>query len=664
MSRIEGMAAHARRWIGRGWIRAVSLPGLQEIGGLVIVVVAALAWRLLSGSQQADARPPAQTRPAAASDAAAKTQPAIMAAVNGVEITRDQLVAECLARHGENVVEALVNRAIIEQACQKAGITVTSSDVDAEINALSRRFNVPRDQWIELIRKERGIEPHQYGEDVVWPMLALRKLAHASIEPSEDELAAAFENRFGAAVKARIIVLPTHAAAEKIRALALAAPDDFGGLARQHSTDVGSASANGWVQPIRRHSGDAAFEQVAFRLEEGQISEVVQVADQFIFLKCEGKLPAAEVTLAEVRPRLAEEIRERKSREASNEVFRKAQDASVVENVINDPVKSASQPGVAALVNGVPVTLQQVEEKCIDRHGKEVVEILITRTIINQAIERQREKVTQADIDAEIARAAESMGFRKADGSPDTAAWLARVARDEKIDMRHYVEDVVRPTVALKKLIGPVPVTKDDLDKAFEATFGARAKCRMIVVDSQRRAQEVWRMARENPTSETIGDLAERYSVDPTSRTLRGEVPPIQRWGGQPALEREAFALKPGELSGVVQVADRFLILFCEGQTQPAKVGFDEVRKELHADILEKKQRIEMARHFSTLRGAAAIDNFLAGTSQSPVGTNLPGAPPTAGLPPSSLSKAEQDELARPRSGSRTGHSGNSRVER
>jgi parvulin-like peptidyl-prolyl isomerase len=430
----------------------------------------------------------------------------------------------------------------------------------------------------------------------------------------------------------------------------LAAPDDFGGLARQHSIDVGSASANGWVQPVRRHSGDAAFERVAFGLAEGAISDVVQVADQFIVLKCEGHLPAADTILTDVRPRLAEQIRERKSRQASTEVFRREQNAAVIVNVMNDPAKAAAQPNVAALVNDTPIPLELVQSTAIDRHGKEVIEILITRALIDQALDRQRQKVAQTDIDAEITRAAESMGFRKPDGSPDTAAWLERVTREEKISMQTYLDDVVRPSVALKKLIGSVPVAQEDLDKAFQATFGPRAKCRVIVLDNQRRAQEVWRLARENPTAEKIGDLAEKYSVDPTSRTLRGEVPPIQRWGGQPALEREAFSLRPGELSGVVQVADRFLVLFCEGHTEPAKVTFGEVRDELHADILEKKQRIEMARHFTHLREAAAIDNFIAGTSQSPVRSPEPGGP---GLAPSTLTKAEREELAKPRSGSR-----------
>ena len=357
----------------------------------------------------------------------------------------------------------------------------------------------------------------------------------------------------------------------------------------------------------------------------------MQVADQFIVIKCEGHLPAADVKLADVRGALLEEIRERKSRAASSELFRGLQDASTVENVMNDSDKSVTRPGVAALVNGEAVELERVRETCLDRHGADVLEILITRVLLKQALDRSQQQVTQADLDSEVTRAALAMGFRKPDGSADTSAWLERVTRDQKVPLRHYVEDIVQPTVALKKLVGKVPVTNEDLDKAFDATFGPRSRCRVIVLDNQRRAQEVWQMARENPTAERMGDLAEKYSVDPTSRTLRGEVPPIQRFGGQPALEREAFALKPGELSGIVQIADRFMVLFCEGYTEPMAVQFAEVRDELYEDILDKKQRIEMARSFSHLREGAAIDNFLAGTSQTAaVGPERP-APPWAG---------------------------------
>jgi len=616
---------------------------VREIVAAALIVGSALVWRVWSGGAVADATPPAAP--------AASARP--LALVNGAEITADQLAAECLARHGESVLETLVNRMIIEQACRRAGLEVTAADVTAEIDALAKRFNVPRDKWLELIAKERGIAAEQYADDIVWPMLALRALAREAGEPTEEEIRRAYENRFGPAVKARIVVARTRAEAESLRAKAMAAPADFGGLARQHSADVGSASANGWVQPIRLHSGDPAFDAAAFALEPGEISPVVQVADQFIVIKCEGRLPAAEVPLETARAELVAELRDRKSRQASTDVFRRLQEASRIENVLNDPVRSRAAPDVAALVDGEPVSLTRVRETAVERHGREVLEILITRTLIGQALDRQQQAVTQADLDAEVARAAFAMGFKRDDGSADVEAWLARVTREEKIPLRHYMEDVVWPTVALKKLVGGVPVLKEDLDKAFAATFGPRARCRIIVLDSQRRAQEVWQLARQNPTAESIGALAETYSVDPTTRALRGEVPPIQRYGGQPTLEREVFALAPGELSGVVQIADRFMVIYCEGFTEPAKVSFDEARDELYDDIFEKKQRIEMARHFSHLRESAAIDNFLAGTSQSPAAAQA-AAKPTS----TTLSKADRDDLAQPRAGSRRAGSG------
>ena len=616
---------------------------VREVVAAALVVAFALVWRTWSGGPAADATPP-KVEPVAAAPAAPKP----LALVNGAEITADQLAAECLARHGTSVLETLVNRTLIEQACRKAGVTVTAADVTAEIEAMAKRFSVPTDKWLELIEKERGIEPRQYADDIVWPMLALRILARDAGEPTAEEIRLAYETRFGPAIKARIIASRTRGEAEKLRAQALAAPDEFAALARQHSVDVGSASANGWVQPIRLHSGDPAFDRAAFALEPGAISPVVQVADQFIVIKCEGRLPAADVTLADATPGLAAELRERKSRQASTDVFRAIQDASRIENVLNDPARSQATPGVAALINGEPIATEKVRGIAVERHGQEVLEILITRLLIGQALARQQQAVVQADLDAEVARAATSMGFKRKDGSPDVEAWLERVTREEKIPLRHYMEDVVWPSVALKKLVGGVPVLKEDLDKAFAATFGPRARCRIIVLDSQRRAQEVWQLARKNPTAEAIGALAETYSVDPTTRALRGEVPPIQRFGGQPTLEREVFALSPGELSGVVQIADRFMVIFCEGFTDPAKVSFNEVRDDLYDDIFEKKQRIEMARHFSHLRESAAIDNFLAGTSQAPT---EPGQ--AKDLKGTTLSKVGPDDVGQPRAGSR-----------
>jgi foldase protein PrsA len=95
-------------------------------------------------------------------------------------------------------------------------------------------------------------------------------------------------------------------------------------------------------------------------------------------------------------------------------------------------------------------------------------------------------------------------------------------------------------------------------------------------------------------------------------------VPPIRKFGGQPQLEDVAFELAPNELSGIVQMGDRFVILKCEGHTETVDVKPEDVHDILYQDIFEKKLRIAMSDKFTELRSKARIDNYLANTSQSP----------------------------------------------
>jgi parvulin-like peptidyl-prolyl isomerase len=83
-------------------------------------------------------------------------------------------------------------------------------------------------------------------------------------------------------------------------------------------------------------------------------------------------------------------------------------------------------------------------------------------------------------------------------------------------------------------------------------------------------------------------------------------------------LEDVAFTLKPGELSGLIDVGGKSVILYCEGYTQPEKVEMAEVKNLLYEDIHEKKTRMAMADAFNRIRESAQIDNYLAGTTQSP----------------------------------------------
>ena len=63
---------------------------------------------------------------------------------------------------------------------------------------MAKSFSLPVDQWMKLLWQERGIKPDQYANDIIWPSLALRKLAGERLLPTQKELTDAFEMEYGA----------------------------------------------------------------------------------------------------------------------------------------------------------------------------------------------------------------------------------------------------------------------------------------------------------------------------------------------------------------------------------------------------------------------------------------------------------------------------------
>ncbi len=544
----------------------------------------------------------------------------VMAVVNGQDIRRDALATACVDRFGEDVLEGIVNKRLIAHHCRNRGITVTDAEIDAEIDRMAARFKIGREQLLkDVIERQRGVSEAQYKTDMLWPMIAIRKVAADELTLTDQQVQEAYESQFGAAVKCRLIVVGDRQLAEQIQRQVTAQPDEFARLAMQHSVDINSASIGGLIQPIRRHVGDKAIEQAVFALEPNQITPIIPVGEQFAILKCEGRLPERNVPLENVREDLVEQIKESKLREFANTLFQDLQNSATVQNVWNDPQLRAQMPGVVATINGEPIRYQELAEECLLRHGERVLEVEISHLLLQQSLTKANLAVSDAELNAEMAHAAQLAGVVDDQGRPDLAKWIQIATEDQGVSKDQYLRDSVWPSAALKKLTSSaIEVTDDDLQKGFEANYSERVRCRAIVLPNMRRAQEVWAKARQNPAMEYFGDLAEEYSIEPTTKSLRGEVPPLRRFGGQPQLEEVAFELQPNELSGIIQLGDSFVILKCEGRTDPVDVNLQEVRDVLYQDIFEKKLRLVMNEKFDEIRALARIDNFLAGTSQAP----------------------------------------------
>ncbi len=605
----------------------------------LVLVATSIFWVSAADAQDTTSRSRFAVGPRPASGSATTAQrSSTMAVVNGEQITRQALADECLRRYGVEVLESMVNKQIILQACQTSGVSISPQDVEDEINNVAGKFGLSVDRWLTLLATERDVDPQQYRNDIIWPTLALRRLASKEITITEEEFRKAFESEYGPKVEAKIIAVTDRKKAEQILQIARSKPNEFAQLAKQHSEDKATASVYGVIPPIRRHLGDPNLEQVAFGLKPGEISPIIQVANQYLILKCEKRIDQRFFTpqqLTEIKKALSERIREHKMRGESARLFQQLQSKAQIVNVHNDANQKQQHPGVAALVNGRQITLLQLSEECITRHGKDVLEGEINRKLLQQELRRRSKRVEEQDIGREVARAADAYNFLMPDGSPDVDAWLEHVTSNDatkmddatKIDL--YVRDAVWPSVALKKLVDSrVQVTDEDMQKGFKSNFGERVEVLAIVMSDHRQAQQVWGQARDNPTDLFFGKLANQHSIEPTSRANFGKVPPLKNYGGQPLLEEEAFKLKAGELSGIIAVGDKYVILRCLGRTKPIVTEFDVVKDELYKDIHEKKLRIAMAKEFDRLKETAQIDNFLTGTNQAGGRLGVPRASP------------------------------------
>ena len=604
--------------------------GAIAIGFLAISVFSTGA--LAQENKKATSKPAKSKAKAESARVAVSTEPeqdrnpsSISAVVNGEEITRAQLGKECVARFGEEVLQKMVNKMLIMDACEKQGVKITEGDVNKEVARIAQRFGLPLAQYMQLLKDERNMDPSRYKNDVVWPTLALRALASEVVEVTDEEIDREFEAEYGPRVKIRIIGVSKEKLAKEVRAQAVSDPDSFPELAKKYCEDSNLASVGGLVPPIRKNIGDATLEKIAFALKDGEISKVFELGGNFFVLKCEGHEEARDVSnqqYSAIRKILEEKVHDGKLRQTASSVFQTLQDAAKgkIINVMNNPELRSKQPGVAASVNGKAITIGQVTDEAIAQYGEDILEGEINRKVLEQALRNRNLQVVEADLKSELTRNAEQSGMMGADGKGAPDKLLKQIA-DEGGQPDLYIRDVAWPSAALRKMVkGTVKVGEDEIKKGFESNFGPRVEVLAIVVGSQREAQKVWEMARNNNSAAFFGQLASEYSIEPTSRANQGKVPEIRKYGGQPALEEEAFKLKAGEMSGVVAMADKFVILRCVGHIKPdgaASLNDKALRAEITADITEKATGAAMANEFDRLREMAQVDNYLKNSSST-----------------------------------------------
>lgn len=599
---------------------AVTLAGLST-WNLATVEAQVLPNR---GAPTPAASPANNTAPAGGMVAPGADKIQTVAVVNGEAISRNDLAAACVARYGKEVLQSMVNKLLIDLECQRRGITVSEEEIYQQLERVAKSVGVEGmsvEQYLKLVSDKKNISPQRIKDEIIWTDLALRKLAAGTYEVTPQEIDEQLNREYGPKIQVRLIVENTREQAEILLQAARKNPEQFGNLAKNYSRDPATAPYMGLSpQPFKQGDVEPAAEAVLFALEEGQISDVVELYGQFYIFQCQRRYPAVQLNpeqSAKMRERLSAALATQKLDAQAPAIFRQLQDQSQIVNVMNDPQLSQQQPGVAAMVNGQAVSMAALAEECITRYGVDVLEVEVHRVLLKQQLKTNNLIVTEEDLRDEIIRVATDAGQVDANGNVDLNQWLRRVTEDDESRIDYYVQDAVWPSAALRKLVHTtVQVDNTDMTRGFEANYGPRVRVLAIVTFDQKSCEKVWRMARENPTIENFQRLAETYSMENSSRYNRGEVPPIARYTGRNNLEQAAFELRPNEISGIISEGGSWVILYCLGRTEPVVTDIDAVKDELYGDLMERKTITAMTQRLQDIFNSSQIDNFLTQTAQ------------------------------------------------
>ena len=278
-----------------------------------------------------------------------------------------------------------------------------------------------------------------------------------------------------------------------------------------------------------------------------------------------------------------------------------------------------------ALVNGEVITRQQLADECVARKGQEILETLIARRLIEQEMKKRKIQITAADIDKEIDSVADTIGHVSRE------AWLRTLDKERGISPATYARDIIYPALALRKLAEDrVQVTDQDIKDAFEANFGPRLRCRIIMSDQVRKTNDIWEQLRKNPGG--FEKIAKEVSMDTSTRANGGLLPdPIARHAyprnvsdaafaqlvdGDPQDKNPAHKPKDGDLTGPIQVTENSWIIMRREEYVPGKTGSisdPNIRNMLHAQMYDVKLKDAMNSVYEDMIKASSIDNKLTG---------------------------------------------------
>jgi foldase protein PrsA len=228
-----------------------------------------------------------------------------VATVNGEAITKDELYDAMKGQYGQSALDQLISEKILESELKKANIVISEGDTQKELQEMIAQYG--GQEQFDALLTNYGYSLEDFKTNIQMN-LKLQKLLEPKITITEDEMKAYFDANketfdVKEQVKASHILVDSEAKAKEVKEK-LSAGGDFAALAKEYSIDTSNSEQGGALGFFSRGDMVPEFENVAFSLEAGTISDPVKTDFGYHIIKLEEKTTAKAAVYEETKDQL------------------------------------------------------------------------------------------------------------------------------------------------------------------------------------------------------------------------------------------------------------------------------------------------------------------------------------------------------------------------
>jgi parvulin-like peptidyl-prolyl isomerase len=172
---------------------------------------------------------------------------------------------------------------------------------------------------------------------------------------------------------------------------------------------------------------------------------------------------------------------------------------------------------------------------------------------------------------------------------------------DVKENLEFFLNNALAYEYLQKEVAGKVTVSEDEMKTYYETNQDKfmtpeAVRARHILIRADRTASEEDKKKAEDilkriKAGEDFAKLASDLSDDPGSKPRGGDPGFFQRGRMVKPFEEAAFALKPGEVSGIVESPFGYHIIKVEERKESALEPYDQVKENIHQKLLQDKRK-------------------------------------------------------------------------